>query len=92
MSTTIRTPEGTRDRLFGECRERRNIQKSLLGLFRRRGFDEVSTPEVEFYDLFLRSGNPMPQEQLLKIIDRGGKSWSCDRIVPLPSPVSTPRS
>lgn len=73
MSTTIRTPEGTRDRLFGECRERRNIQKSLLGLFRRRGFDEVSTPEVEFYDLFLRSGNPMPQEQLLKIIDRGGK-------------------
>lgn len=73
MSSTIPTPEGTRDRLFGECRERRYVQKRLLGLFQRRGFDEVSTPEVEFYDLFLSSGNPMPQEQLLKIIDRSGK-------------------
>lgn len=73
MSSTISTPEGTRDRLFGECRERRRVQKALLGLFQRRGFSEVSTPEVEFYDLFLRSGNPIPQEQLLKIIDRGGK-------------------
>lgn len=73
MTSTIPTPEGTRDRLFGECRERRQVQKALLGLFQRRGFDEVSTPEVEFYDLFLRSGNPMPQEQLLKIIDRSGK-------------------
>lgn len=73
MSCAIPTPEGTRDRLFGECRERRQVQKALLGLFQRRGFGEVSTPEVEFYDLFLRSGNPLPQEQLLKIIDRGGK-------------------
>lgn len=73
MSSAIPTPEGTRDRLFGECRERRRVQKALLGLFQRRGFQEVSTPEVEFYDLFLRSGNPMPQEQLLKIIDRGGR-------------------
>lgn len=73
MSSAIPTPEGTRDRLFTECRERRYVQTALLELFQRRGFDEVSTPEVEFYDLFLRSGNPMPQEQLLKIIDRGGK-------------------
>lgn len=73
MSSTIPTPEGTRDRLFGECQERRYVQQALLKLFQRRGFSEVSTPEVEFYDLFLRSGNPMPQEQLLKIIDRSGK-------------------
>lgn len=73
MSSAIPTPEGTRDRLFGECGERRRVQSALLSLFQRRGFKEVSTPEVEFYDLFLRSGNPMPQEQLLKIIDRGGK-------------------
>lgn len=73
MSSTIPTPEGTRDRLFGECQERRQVQKALLSLFQRRGFGEVSTPEVEFYDLFLSSGNPMPQEQLLKIIDRSGR-------------------
>lgn len=73
MSVVIPTPEGTQDRLFGECQERRQVQQALMKLFRRRGFDEVSTPEVEFYDLFLRSGNPMPQEQLLKIIDRSGR-------------------
>lgn len=73
MSEMVRTPEGTRDRLFAECRERRRVQKALDGLFQRRGYGEVSTPEVEFYDLFTRLGSPLPQEQLLKIIDRGGK-------------------
>ena len=70
---TINTPEGTRDRLFAECRERRQVQRELTALFQRRGYAEVSTPEVEFYDLFLQSGNPMPQESMLKIIDRSGK-------------------
>lgn len=73
MLGTIPTPEGTRDRLFGECQDRRRVQTTLREVFSRRGFREVSTPEVEFYDLFLRSGNPMPQEQMLKIIDRGGR-------------------
>lgn len=73
MYETIPTPEGTRDRLFGECQDRRKVQSTLRRSFEHRGFREVSTPEVEFYDLFLRSGNPMPQEQMLKIIDRSGK-------------------
>ena len=70
---TIHTPEGTRDRLFAECRERRQVQRALTALFARRGYAEVSTPEVEFYDLFLQSGSPLPQESMLKIIDRSGK-------------------
>lgn len=73
MNRIVRTPEGTRDRLFGECRERRRVQKVLCGLFQRRGYGEVSTPEVEYYDLFTRMGSPLPQEQLLKIIDRSGR-------------------
>lgn len=73
MKHTINTPEGTRDRLFTECRDRRRVQSALTGLFARRGYAEIITPEVEFYDLFIRSGNPLPQEQMLKIIDRTGK-------------------
>lgn len=69
----INTPEGTRDRLFAECRERRQVQDNLITLFQRRGYQEVITPEVEFYDLFTQSGNPLPQEAMLKIIDRSGK-------------------
>ena len=73
MKYRINTPEGTRDRLFAECRDRRSAQGALVDLFCRRGYSEVSTPEVEFYDLFLQSGNPIPQESMLKIIDRSGK-------------------
>ncbi|WP_294535440.1 ATP phosphoribosyltransferase regulatory subunit [uncultured Pseudoflavonifractor sp.] len=73
MNYTVHTPEGTRDRLFAECRERRQVQRALTALFRRRSYAEVITPEVEFYDLFLQSGNPLPQEAMLKIIDRSGK-------------------
>lgn len=73
MNIHINTPEGTRDRLFTECLERRRVQSALVELFRRRGYTEVITPEVEFYDLFVQSGNPIPQEAMLKIIDRSGK-------------------
>lgn len=73
MNPHITTPEGTQDRLFAECVERRQVQGALVDLFRRRGFTEVITPEVEYYDLFVRSGNPLPQEAMLKIIDRSGK-------------------
>lgn len=73
MNICINTPEGTRDRLFSECLERRKMQSALIELFRRRGCTEVITPDVEFYDLFVQSGNPIPQEAMLKIIDRSGR-------------------
>lgn len=73
MNIHINTPEGTRDRLFSECLERRQVQSALVALFQRRGYTEVITPEIEFYDLFVQSGNPIPQESMLKIIDRSGK-------------------
>ncbi len=73
MNYTVNTPEGTKDRLFAECLERRRVQSGLTHLFRQRGYAEVNTPEMEYYDLFLRSGNPLPQEAMLKVIDRSGK-------------------
>lgn len=73
MKYIVNTPEGTRDRLFGECQERRLVQSALTHLFRQRGFAEIITPEVEYYDLFTQSGNSIPQEQMLKIVDRSGK-------------------
>ena len=50
MNIHINTPEGTRDRLFSECLERRQVQSALVDLFRRRGYTEVITPEVEYYE------------------------------------------
>ena len=73
MNYIINTPEGTRDRLFAECTDRRKVQNALTELFAAKGYAEISTPEVEYYDLFVQSGNPLPQESFLKIIDRSGK-------------------
>lgn len=67
------TPEGTRDRLFGECEESRAVQSKLTRLFRTRGYGEILTPEVEFYDSFVTGGCAIPQESMLKVIDRSGK-------------------
>ena len=73
MKLTVNTPEGTRDRLFAECQERRQVQQRLTRLFRQRGFLEVSTPETEYYDLFAHSGCAIPQERMLKVSDPSGK-------------------
>ncbi|MGI5963145.1 MAG: ATP phosphoribosyltransferase regulatory subunit [Lawsonibacter sp.] len=73
MKLTINTPEGTRDRLFSECQERRQVQARLTRLFRQRGYLEVSTPETEFYDLFALSGSAIPQERMVKVGDPSGK-------------------
>ena len=69
----INTPEGTWDRLFAECQERRQVQARLTRLFRQRGFLEVSTPDTEFYDLFALSGSAIPQERMIKVWDPSGK-------------------
>ncbi len=67
------TPEGTRDRLFGECAERRQVQNRLTQLFDQRGYTEIMTPDVEFYDVFTLAGNSIPQESMLKLVDKSGK-------------------
>ena len=73
MSKTIGTPEGTKDRLFAECGAFRRVEQSVLKVFRRQGYCEMTTPNVEYYDLISAAGHPMAQESMLKIIDRTGK-------------------
>ena len=55
------TPEGTRDLLFEECLTYRNIEKLLAGVFQSRGFHEVITPGLEYYDVFSQGESSIPQ-------------------------------
>jgi ATP phosphoribosyltransferase regulatory subunit len=71
-SYKVSTPEGTRDRFFAECEELREIRAAIVKLFRGRGYREVITPSLEYYDLFMRVGSPLPQESMLKLTDRSG--------------------
>lgn len=73
MIKTIGTPEGTRDRLFAECSGCRRVEGAVTELFARRGYCEMTTPNVEYYDIIPAAGHPLSQESMMKIIDRTGK-------------------
>ena len=67
------TPEGTKDLLFGECIIRRNIEQTLLKIFKRRGYSEMITPGLEFFDVFSLNSPYFPQENLYKLTDSKGR-------------------
>lgn len=70
---SISTPEGTRDLLFSSCRALRQTENAIRGALEARGFSEIITPAVEYFDVF-RTANPeLDQENMLKIIDRSGR-------------------
>ena len=53
----ISTPEGTRDLLFGPARRLRTVEQRVRQSLESRGYSEVITPAVEFYDVFAQA-NP----------------------------------
>lgn len=67
------TPEGTKDLLFGECIIRRNIENTLIELFKSRGYSEMITPGLEFFDVFNMKSRYFPQETLYKMTDSKGR-------------------
>ena len=67
------TPEGTKDLLFGECIIRRNIEDTLRGIFSSRGYSEIITPGLEFFDVFNLNSRYFPQENLYKLTDSKGR-------------------
>lgn len=67
------TPEGTRDLLFEECAARREVESTLSGLFKARGYNRVITPTLEFFDVFDRESAGMPLETLYNVTDARGR-------------------
>lgn len=67
------TPEGTRDLLFEECEAIHRVEQRLTGLFQKRGFHEVMTPALEYYDVFAKDASGMPQEMMYKLSDSRGR-------------------
>lgn len=66
------TPEGTKDFLFEECLTRRYIERAIGDVFSSRGFHEVMTPGLEFYDVFDPDFSGIPQSVMYKMSDKHG--------------------
>lgn len=67
------TPEGTKDLLFDECRIRQEVQHHIHHIFESKGYSEVVTPGIEFFDVFNLNSGYFPQESLYKLIDNKGR-------------------
>ncbi len=67
------TPEGTKDFLFEECLVKRETEKKIHDIFRSKGYSELTTPALEFYDVFQTESGHYPQERLYKLTDSKGR-------------------
>lgn len=85
------TPEGTRDVLFAESEAQSHIEKSLRTFFYNRGFREVRTPGIEFYDVFGATDKYFPPESMYKLSDHQGRLivMRPDSTIPMARLVST---
>lgn len=67
------TPEGTRDLLFEDCAVRRSLEEKLSVIFKSRGYCEIVTPGLEFFDVFNLNSRYFPQESMYKLVDDKGR-------------------
>lgn len=85
------TPEGTKDLLFDECLSRRAVENKFAEIFQLRGYSEVVTTGIEFYDVFNKGSRTIPQEQLYKLVDSKGRLLAMrpDSTIPIARLVAT---
>ncbi len=67
------TPEGTKDLLFEDCAIRRSIEEKLSSIFVSKGYCEIVTPGLEFFDVFNLNSRYFPQESMYKLSDNKGR-------------------
>ena len=72
QGNTRNVPEGTRDITFGEAKLFRDLETSLTELYTARGFSEIMTPAIEYYDVF-EAGSTLSQEQMYKLTSLDGR-------------------
>lgn len=76
--------EGTKDILFKDCANKIAVEQKLREFYTKRGYLQVITPTIEFYDVFDSESVWMEQEKMYKLFDSNG------RILVLRPDITTP--
>lgn len=66
-------PEGAKDLIFEECSKKVEIQTILRQTYIDAGFMEISSPLLEFYDVFNYDKTIFKQENMYKLFDKQGR-------------------
>jgi len=65
-------PRGSRDLAGAKCGLRRELEAGLMALYASRGYEEISTPTLEYYELFTACDNAIALDSAYKLIDGDG--------------------
>lgn len=68
----LNTPKGMRDWLSTEAAAKRKLTNQLLDLLGLWGYEEVSSPLLEFYQVLIKGESGQEADNLYKLIDRDG--------------------
>lgn len=68
------TPQGSRDLLFEECDDRREVESTLSALFKENNYRKVMTPTIEYFDVFNRDNLGIESEEMYKLSDNQGRT------------------
>jgi ATP phosphoribosyltransferase regulatory subunit len=66
-------PQGVQDLLIDDCLLRRVIENQLIETFTQWGYMEVSSPALEYYDLFTKPDILAEGDKMFKLIDADGR-------------------
>lgn len=66
-------PDGTRDMIFKDCMIKTFVENTLKNEYSKSGFMEVTSPTIEFYDVFSSENQPIAQEKMYKLFDNQGR-------------------
>lgn len=70
----LEIPYGTRDFLPGEASQKRKLENRLANLFASWGYEEVSTPVMEYLDTLVMGSGESIEEHLFKFFDSGNRT------------------
>lgn len=65
----LRTPFGCRDTLTRDLRKRKALCRRILDVFDTFGFEEVSTPAMEYYQTYNQAFAALEDRQMVKLFD-----------------------
>jgi len=84
VESFLRIPSGMRDWLNGEAEKKRSLTNRFLEIAGSYGYEEVTTPILEYYQVLAQGESGQESDQLYKLIDRDGS------IIALRSEMTTP--
>lgn len=73
LSPITSIPPGALDLTGDAVRRRRALQRAMMDVLERAGFEELSPPTFEYEEVFRRAGGAEVAEKLIRFVDRDGR-------------------